>query len=75
VNRHNVATIATTDLRLLRSKRSVAVSIVAFPALVAVGLPLVVRFAGASQGGIPASVLPALCDRLTYDALGRLLTR
>jgi hypothetical protein len=52
VNRHNVATIATKDLRLLRSKRSVAVSIVAFPALVAVGLPLVVRFAGASHNTV-----------------------
>lgn len=66
MNRHNAATIATKDLRLLRSKRSVAVSIVAFPALVAVGLPLMVRFAGASQGGIPASVLPALLDAFTF---------
>jgi len=62
-NPHELLTIPEGEVFGLlgpnRSKRSVAVSIVAFPALVAVGLPLVVRFAGSSQGGIPASVLPA----------------
>ena len=45
MNRNTVVTIASKDLGLLRRKRSVRVSILAFPLLVAVVLPLVIRIA------------------------------
>ena len=67
MNRHTVVTIASKDLGLLRRKRSVRVSILAFPLLVAVVLPLVIRIAnGKARGGIPASALPGLLHAFTF---------
>lgn len=60
-------TIAGKDLLLLRTKRSIAISVVALPLAAAVGLPLVIRYAGhKSAGGIPADVLPHLLDAFLF---------
>jgi ABC-2 type transport system permease protein len=59
-----VATIAAKDLRILVTKRSIRVPTVIFPLAAAVGLPLVVRYAGG--GRIPAEVLPRLFDAFTF---------
>ncbi len=63
---HNVATIAGKDLRILFTKRSVRLSIVLFPLVAAVGLPLVIRYAGSRHGGIPAAALPRVLDAFTF---------
>jgi ABC-2 type transport system permease protein len=62
----NVATIAGKDLRILFTKRSVRLSIVLFPLVVAVGLPLVIRYAGSRHGGIPAAALPRVLDAFAF---------
>lgn len=62
----NVATIAAKDLRVLSTKRSVRLSIVLFPLVAAVGLPLVIRYAGARHGGIPAAALPPVLDAFAF---------
>jgi ABC-2 type transport system permease protein len=62
-----VAAVAGKDLRLVLTKRSIRTSIIAFPLLAGVGLPLVVRFAGSRRGsGIPADVLPRVLDAFTF---------
>lgn len=60
-------TIAAKDLRLMWTKRSIGVSIVALPVFAAVGLPLILRYAGRRSGGsIPPSVLPHLLDAFLF---------
>ena len=56
MNWRNVATIATKDLGILVTRRSVRFSLILLPLGVAIGLPQVTRFAG--NGGIPAALLP-----------------
>jgi len=56
MNWRNVATIATKDLGILVTRRSVRLSLILLPLGVAIGLPQVARFAG--NGGIPAALLP-----------------
>jgi ABC-2 type transport system permease protein len=62
----DVRTIAAKDLWVALHRRSTVVMLVLFPVLVAVGLSLVIRYAGAHAGGIPASVLPALLDSFVF---------
>lgn len=62
----NVATIAAKDLRILVAKRSVSLSIIMFPLIAAIGLPLVIRYAGSRHGGIPATVLPRLLNSFVF---------
>lgn len=65
MNRAIVATVAGKDLRQVAGRRSVRTSLVVFPLVVAVGLPLVVRFAGHRSGGIPAGAIPPLLNAFT----------
>ncbi|HEX6472102.1 MAG TPA: hypothetical protein VF069_23625 [Streptosporangiaceae bacterium] len=62
----NVATIAAKDLRILAAKRSVRLSIVIFPLVVAIGLPMAVRYAGPGHTGIPTALLPRLLDAFAF---------
>jgi ABC-2 type transport system permease protein len=62
----NVATIAAKDLRIVITKRSIRLSVVLFPLVVAVGLPLVLRYGGRARGGIPATALPQLLQAFTF---------
>jgi ABC-2 type transport system permease protein len=62
-----ILTIAAKDLHLLRTKRSVGVSIIALPLAAGVGLPFVLRFAGRkASGGIPPDALIALLDAFLF---------
>ena len=59
-------TVAAKDLTVFMRKRSAIVSMVLFPLIVYVGLPLVVHFAGARNGGIGASRLPTVLDAFSF---------
>lgn len=58
--------IAAKDFKIFLRKKNVLYSVILFPLLIAVGLPIVVRFAGAKTGGIPASVLPTLLNAFSF---------
>ena len=58
--------VASKDLKIFRKKKGVVYGVVFFPLFVAVGLPLVLGFAGARSGGIPAEVLPRLLDAFSF---------
>ncbi len=62
----DVATIATKDLRLAWRRRSIKNALIAFPLITALGLPIVLHFAGHRTGGIPASALPALLSGFQF---------
>ncbi|MFE9427508.1 ABC transporter permease [Kitasatospora sp. NPDC006697] len=68
MNRRIVSTIAAKDLRLAVTRRSIRYSLIAFPLLVSIGLPLVTRFAGHRNGGqgIPAAALPRTLDSFVF---------
>ncbi|GAA1960484.1 ABC transporter permease [Kitasatospora viridis] len=68
MNRRIVTTIAAKDLRLVLTRRSIRSSLIAFPLIVSVGLPLITRFAGHRNGGqgIPASALPRILDSFGF---------
>jgi ABC-2 type transport system permease protein len=66
MNRSAVATIVAKDLRVLTTKRSVRISIIAFPLLVAIGLPMVIVVADSRSGGIPAGIVPQLLDAFLF---------
>lgn len=58
--------VAAKDLGIVRKKRSLLLSILAFPLGAAVGLPLVVEFVGRRSGGIPAAILPGLLNSFSF---------
>jgi ABC-2 type transport system permease protein len=58
--------IATKDMRVFLRKRYALYSLVIFPLIVGVGLPLVLRFAGARQGGISSTQLPILMNAFSF---------
>ena len=60
-----IVAIAGKDLRQILGRRTVRASLTVFPLIVAVGLPLIVRFAGHKTGGIPAAAIPPLLDAFT----------
>lgn len=62
----NAWTVATKDFAVFRGKKSVIYSIILFPLLVSILLPLVIQFAGAQSGGIPAAALPALLNAFAF---------
>jgi len=62
----NVWTVAAKDFSIFRKKKNIIYSIIGFQLFVSIGLPLVVRFAGAKSGGIPAAVLPGLLDAFSF---------
>ncbi len=58
--------VATKDLAVLRKKRSILYSVVAFPLGAGVGLPLVVRYADVHSGGIPLPYLTGLLEAFAF---------
>jgi ABC-2 type transport system permease protein len=58
--------IAAKDLRIFRRNKSVLRSVILFPLLVSIGLPLVVHFAGHGGGGISASGLPTVLNAFSF---------
>ena len=58
--------VAWKDFKIFRNKRNIILSTVAFPLVVAVGIPSVLWLAGASAGKIPAGVLPGVLDSFSY---------
>lgn len=60
-----VTAIAGKDLRQILGRRTVRTSLTIFPLIVAVGLPLILRFGGRKTGGIPAAVIPQMLDAFT----------
>ena len=58
--------IAEKDFAIFRKKKSVIYSVVLFPLLVSVGLPLVIQSSGSKSGGIPTEVLPTLLNAFSF---------
>jgi ABC-2 type transport system permease protein len=63
---HNVWTIASKDLGLFLTKKGILYSTILFPLIAALGLPLVIEFAGQAVGGIPAEALPRVIDSFLF---------
>jgi ABC-2 type transport system permease protein len=62
----NVWTVATKDFSIFTKKKSIMYSVILFPLFVSIGLPLVIRFAGAKSGGIPTAALPPLLNAFSF---------
>jgi ABC-2 type transport system permease protein len=62
----NVWTIASKDLGTCIRKKSILYPTILFPLIAAIGLPLVVEFAGQAVGGIPATALPRVVDAFLF---------
>ena len=60
------ALIARKEFGSLRRRKSLYGALVAFPIGIAIGFAALIRFAGASSGGIPASYLPTLLDAFGF---------
>lgn len=58
--------VARHDLALVRQRKSILYGLVVFPFVVAVGFPLVVRYAEMHSGGIPNSFLLSLLDAFSF---------
>lgn len=62
----NVWTMANKDLGTFTKKKSILYTTILFPLIAAIGLPLVIEFAGQAVGGIPASALPGVIDAFLF---------
>jgi ABC-2 type transport system permease protein len=58
--------VATKDMRVFLRKRYAVNSLVIFPLIVSIGLPLVLRFAGARQGGLSSARLPIIMNSFSF---------
>jgi ABC-2 type transport system permease protein len=58
--------VATKDLRVFLRKRYGIYSLVIFPLIIGIGLPLVLRFAGARHGGISSTQLPIIMNAFSF---------
>ena len=58
--------IAEKDFAIFRKKKSVIYSVVLFPLLVSIGLPLVIQSSGSKSGGIPTEGLPTLLNAFSF---------
>ncbi len=58
--------VARKDLAVFRQKKSILYTVAAAPLLIGIGLPMVLRFAGARSGGIPPVALPPLLDSFAF---------
>jgi ABC-2 type transport system permease protein len=58
--------IATKDMRVFLRKKYALYSLVIFPLIIGIGLPLVLRFAGTRQGGIGSARLPVIMDAFSF---------
>ncbi len=63
---HNVWTVASKDLSIFFTKKSILYSTILFPVVAAIGLPLVIEFAGQAVGGIPAAALPGVINAFLF---------
>ncbi len=66
MNRGRLQAIAGKDLRVILRRRSMWLSLIAFPLLLAVGFPLVLHLVNRRHGGIPADTLPPLLDAFLF---------
>jgi ABC-type Na+ efflux pump permease subunit len=62
----NVWTIATKDFSIFSKKKGIMYSVILFPLLVSIGLPLVVRFAGLKHRGLPTATLPVTLNAFAF---------
>jgi ABC-2 type transport system permease protein len=62
----NAWTVATKDFSIFTKKKSIMYSVILFPLLVSIGLPLVIRFAGMKSGGIPTAFLLPLLNAFAF---------
>lgn len=58
--------VATKDMRVFVRKKYALYSLVIFPLVVGIGLPLVLRFAGAKQGGLHGARLLTIMDAFSF---------
>ncbi len=58
--------VAAKDMRVFLRKRYAIYSLVVFPLVIGIGLPLVLRFAGARQGGLHGPVLLTLMNSFSF---------
>jgi ABC-2 type transport system permease protein len=58
--------IATKDTKVLLRKKYAVYSLVLFPLIVGIGLPLVLRFAGSRQGGLSSTRLPVILNAFSF---------
>jgi ABC-2 type transport system permease protein len=62
----NVWTVATKDFSIFIKKKSMMYSVILFPLLVSIGLPLVIHYAGMRSGGIPVAALSPLLNAFSF---------
>jgi len=62
----NVWTVATKDFSIFTKKKSIMYSVILFPLLVSIGLPLVIHFASMKSGGIPTAALLPLLNAFAF---------
>lgn len=62
----NVWTVVTKDFSIFTKKKSIMYSVILFPLLISIGLPLVIRFASARSGGIPTAALLPLLNTFAF---------
>jgi ABC-2 type transport system permease protein len=58
--------VAAKDTRVFLRKKYAVYSLVLFPLIVGIGLPLVLRFAGARQGGLSSTRLPVIMNAFSF---------
>lgn len=58
--------VATKDMRVFLRKKYAIYSMVLFPLIVGIGLPLVLRFAGARQGGLHGAQLVIIMNAFSF---------
>jgi len=57
---------ATKDLKVIIRKRTIRYTIIILPLLISILFPLVIKFEGNRNGGIPAAVLPGLLNSFSF---------
>lgn len=58
--------VATKDMKVFLRKKYAIYSMVLFPLIVGIGLPLVLRFAGARHGGLSSAQLPIIMNAFSF---------
>ena len=57
---------ATKDLKVIIRKRTIRYTIIILPLLISILFPLVIKFEGNRNRGIPAAVLPGLLNSFSF---------
>jgi ABC-2 type transport system permease protein len=58
--------VATKDMKVFFRKKYAVYSMVLFPLMIGVGLPLILHFTRAKQGGLTSTQLPVLLDAFSF---------